>query len=73
MIRFKVTHGSNPATYHFWNGVTPVHDTPDGFGALVAVAVPIQEVTESQFELITNFANAQFVEDEQDRRLIPDA
>lgn len=70
MIRFKVNHPTGPATYHFWNGSTPIHDTPSGFGPLVAVAVPIQEVTESEFALVKNFADAMFAEDELDRRAI---
>lgn len=69
-IRIKVIHPSGPATYHFWNGVTPVKDTPTDFGAATSDFLPIVEKTEAQFALIVNTAGGWFQVDCEDLGVI---
>jgi len=66
MLRIKQTHGTDPATYHFWNGVTPIKENPSGWGTLVAPAIPIIEVDETGFALLENTAIAFFEADVAD-------
>jgi hypothetical protein len=60
VIRIKQTHGAGAPTYHYWDGVTPVSDTPTDFGTSTSDFIPIVEKNESQFALISNFATGRW-------------
>lgn len=63
MIRIKVTHGANPATYHFWGGFGPVRDSPSGWGTVTESFVPIVTMDETAWALFSNTVNGWWTAD----------
>lgn len=67
MLRIKVTHGTGPATYHFYSGWTPPKETPSGWGQLIASGVPIVTMAEQEYEdVFKPVADLMFLADAED-------
>lgn len=71
ILRIKQLHPSSAATYHQWNGSDPIRDTPTGWGEIIGGT--IITVSEAEFTLLDNYADACFIQNERDRRAVTDS